>query len=112
MKAFEKLPLTPEQDAKTKQWANGNQDWIARYARSYRVENYIELHLHKRVVSHVQARNCLQRGKDGYVRKDGMPITQDDMDTIGAVDNGQYNIVEGKVGDLEVFQVWECDSGD
>ena len=62
--------------------------------------------------SEYEAGRCYRKGSITYVRKDGQPITQDDLDALKLMDYGQVNIIEGKVGDPSVTHRYECDSSD
>jgi hypothetical protein len=47
-----------------------------------------------------------------YHRKDGTPVTQEDIDVLDKYKRGQGHGVRGKAGDMEVSVHYTCDSGD
>lgn len=55
---------------------------------------------------------CYVEGTDTYRRKDGLPIRDDDIAALRAIDNGQSNIVRVSVSGMEMTHSWVCDSSD
>lgn len=111
MKTFEGLELTQaEAERATKYEKSFGKEWVEKALHGIRAEKWMNLHLEvvSKDVRHPY--NCYEVGKVTYKRKDGQPITQDDLDAIEARDFGQLNRAIGKPGDMTAVHHWECDS--
>ena len=55
---------------------------------------------------------CYSEGKDEWSRKDGQPLTTEDLIAIQMDSPGQGSNINGKAGDLKVVHSWFFDSSD
>lgn len=112
MTKIEDIPLEDQEEAQIEKWeADGAHEAASRTALEYRRRRYMELFLERKNVRH-SSRNCYEEGVNRYTRKDGLPITDEDIRAIDMCRYGQGHAIQGKAGDLEVFHHWYCDSGD
>ena len=109
---FESEVLTEKQEAEIKKyWSYDPKDAdVARVA--YRVRQYIDTYLKRDEKNSTSGHpyNCCETGTSRYLRKDGKPITQDDIDTLLNYWIGQERKVTGNVGDAFVEYYYMCDS--
>lgn len=113
MFAFEAIELTAAETSDITRYTSFGEEWIrealfARRARRW-AETYLEIIDNK---SRTNGWRCYAEGEIVYKRKDGKPITQDDIDALNNFSFGQGNDIIGKVGDATVEQRWICDSSD
>lgn len=55
---------------------------------------------------------CYRSGKDRFRRKDGLPISQEDIRAVDRRRIGQGHHVRGNPGDMEIIHEWAVDSSD
>ena len=85
--------------------------WVDKGIQQSQANKYIKLFLKDFEAPHYgRPYNCCNTGWHKYVRIDGNSITQDDIDALKALDNGQENYVIGKAGDLFAIYEYMCDS--
>jgi len=90
------------------------EDWCNRSIHHRKARKYVEINLQRIEEESKFATpfNCYHTGHEVFKRKDGNPITQNDLDALSALVSGQGNKVTGQVGDNKAVYDWECDSGD
>lgn len=112
MTKIEDIPLEEHEEAQVRRWeAAGAREAATRTAMDYRQRRYMELFLESKGVRS-SSRNCYSEGVTSYSRKDGLPITEEDIRAIDMCRYGQGHAIQGKAGDPEVFHHWYCDSSD
>jgi len=77
-----------------------------------KIQKYKDTFLNKQLLSRGKPYNCYHEGVDLYTRKDGQPLTAEDVRAIYEGSPGQGSKVLGKAGDLEVKHEWFIDSSD
>lgn len=114
MPAFESIVLSPEKVKDITRFGSFGQDWIERSIRFAKAKQYVEenLNLLREESKWTTPFRCCDEGDEVYCRKDGNPVTQDDIDALSALVKGQETYVKGKAGDMKVTQHWFCDHGD
>lgn len=114
MFAFEAIELTKEETESTTRFEKSfGTKWVKESLFAQRAKKWAATHLE--VVKRDGRTNgwrCYAEGEIIYKRKDGNPITQDDIDALNHFSFGQGNDIRGKVGDATVEQRWICDSSD
>ena len=55
---------------------------------------------------------CYTSGSEDWSRRDGLPLTQEDMNAINALSYGQVTGTKNNTGDMVAHVKWVCDSGD
>lgn len=112
MTRIEDMPLDEHEEKQVVHWkSHGALDAAERTAMDYRKRRYMDRFLQGETVRS-SSRNCYSEGVVRYVRKDGGPLTSEDIRAIDMCRYGQGHAIQGKVGDLEVFHHWHCDSSD
>lgn len=103
-----------EKDAKDvayakKQWKD---DYGQRLEYRLKAKMYRETYLNKEYVSSGSLFRCYHEGVDNYTRKDGLPLTEEDIKAIHMASPGQGSEIVGDVGYLKVRHKWFVDSSD
>lgn len=62
--------------------------------------------------TYAQPYRCCATGSEVYRRKDGLPIRDDDLAALCAIDKGQENSVSLSDSGMEMTHRWLCDSSD
>src|SRR5574343_1285068 len=110
---LEEVPLTPEQQQNLEKW---EKDWgkesAEQRANYLRRENYKEMFLLREVTKPASKPfRCYTEGQNKFCRKDGKPLTEEDIRVIADTASGNMDVrVKGKAGDLSVLQDWAIDS--
>lgn len=86
--------------------------WLEEYTLQTQARAYVKQFMDKYWSEYKTPYNCFHTGKERYKRKDGQSFTQDDIDALKTLSDGQMNKVNCTVGDMEAYREWECDSGD
>lgn len=111
---FTEMPLSEWQAEQIEGYRKSNDNKYAEYVvKQFQADNYIQ-EIFEKVPeqSKYSSSNCWHEGHSVYRRKDGLPITQDDIDVLNTRVFGQTNIVRGNVGDMTIAHDWVCDSSD
>lgn len=108
---YQDINLTREKMAEAIRFSDST-PWLIRRLKAEQVHAYVDQELEPFNSTSRQAGNCFVIGSCHYRRKDGKPITQNDLDALNELDYGQCNRVTGKVGDPSALHYYECDSGD
>ena len=105
------IKLTKKEIAETTQYGFGEK-WVEGSLNWQRAEKWIKKYLI--IVSDESSTpyNCCSKGIKVFKRKDGKPITQNDVDALNEHSLGQVNNVSKSVGEMTVTQEWLCDSSD
>ena len=109
---YQDIELTKDEISDTTKYTSFGANWIIISLRNKQARKYISLYTETFDERSRQAGRCYVVGQSSYRRKDGKPITQDDLDAVSFLDHGQINIVDGGVGSDSLTHRWECDSGD
>jgi len=115
MYAFETVELTPaEIEESTHYEKSFGAEWVKGALLWKRADKYVKTNLEHAAepTSRTRGWRCYQEGEIVWKRKDGQPITQDDIDALNHHTHGQGNTIVGNVGDMTVEQRWFCDSSD
>jgi len=68
---------------------------------------YVEKNFNSKVISSKPHVNCYSSGVDEYSRKDGLPLTKDDLVALSF-----RGFIVGNEGDMKVQVMWSWDSSD
>jgi hypothetical protein len=115
MKAFQQLTinLTEKEKADYERYGKSwGEDWVSKALDHRRARIWIALNLNHVNLERKRPYNCYNTGKDEYSRVDGEPLTQDDIDAVKFLDNGQMNKFTVSDDGMTIIHAWECDSGD
>jgi hypothetical protein len=112
MQRLEDMPLNDAEVERVRFWEEkGNHEQASRERLEYQKRRYFEFVLDSERVRS-SSRNCYSEGVTKYVRKDGSPITEEDIRAVDLHRIGQGHSVRGKPGDMEILHHWYCDSSD
>lgn len=112
-KPYANIKLTEEEKEPITKYKKALGDkWVEEGLQSLKVKKYIQENLE--LISDrsrpVYSGNCYIEQKDIYKRRDGNPISQDDIITLNDYIRGQKNIVKLLDNGMEVEHHWACDS--
>jgi hypothetical protein len=112
---FENIDLSEKETKDITQYEKSfGKAWTERMLRQKRARKYLDEVCEpvKEKCSRATPYRCYVEGTDTYRRKDGLPIRDDDLEALRAIDNGQSNIVRASASGMEMTHSWVCDSSD
>lgn len=110
---FENIELTDEEtESVTRYEKSFGRSWVERCLQQKRARKYLDTicDLVKEQSSYATPYNCCRTGYEVYRRKDGLPIRDDDLVALRAIDKGQENSVTLSQNGMEMAHRWLCDS--
>lgn len=109
MERVEDMPLDEGEMNSLSSWADSHN--FEEIALGLQASKYISKFLEIKSLES-SSRMCYRSGKDRFTRKDGMPVTEEDIRAVDMRRMGQGHHVKGSPGDMEIIHDWFVDSSD
>lgn len=110
---FEQMELSDKETQEITRYTKSfGINWVNRSLTHAKAQKYLATYceLLKEKSSYGTPYNCCSTGYEIYHRKDGMPIHEDDLIALRAIDKGQENAVTLLQGGMEMSHKYLCDS--